>query len=84
MHWSNGAIKMTFEQHAQRIRQLELQLEKADFGLGMPRDYPRVLELRVQLETARKDFNRAIIDSVNASMEAEADRMASDGAEDYR
>jgi hypothetical protein len=46
---------MTPEQHAQRIRQIELQLYIADFGLGMPRDYERVLSLRVQLENAKKE-----------------------------
>lgn len=45
---------MTSEQHAQRIRQLELQLHIADYGMGMPRDYERVLQLRVMLEEARK------------------------------
>jgi hypothetical protein len=49
---------MTPEQHAQRIRQLELKLEIADFGMGMPRDYERVLQLRAQLEAARKEFDR--------------------------
>jgi hypothetical protein len=40
---------MTPEQHAQRIRQIAFMLEKADYGLGMPRDYQRVLELRTML-----------------------------------
>ena len=39
---------MTPEQHAQRIRQIAFKLEKADYGMGMPRDYQRVLELRVR------------------------------------
>jgi hypothetical protein len=34
---------MTPEQHAQRIRQIAFMLEKADYGMGMPRDYERVL-----------------------------------------
>jgi hypothetical protein len=55
------------EQAAQRIAQLELQLEIADYGMGMPRDYQSVLALRVALEDARKDMNRAIIDSVEAA-----------------
>lgn len=41
-----AADKRIAEQHAQRIRQLEFMLEKADYGMGMPRDYQRVLELR--------------------------------------
>lgn len=50
---------MTPEQHAQRIRQLEFQLHKADYGMGMPRDYQRVLELRVMLEQAIKEAQAA-------------------------
>jgi hypothetical protein len=46
---------MTPEQHAQHIRQLEFKLYKADYGMGMPRDYQRVLELRTMLEAARKE-----------------------------
>ena len=49
---------MTPAEHAQRIRQLELQLHIADYGMGMPRDYQRVLELRAMLEQARKDDHR--------------------------
>jgi hypothetical protein len=44
---------MTPEQHAQRVRQLELKLEIADYGLGMPRDYERVLSLKAQLADAK-------------------------------
>ena len=46
---------MTPAEHAQRIRQIELQLEIADYGMGMPRDYQRILFLRQLLEQARKD-----------------------------
>ena len=46
---------MTPEQAWTRVRQIAFELEKADYGLGMPRDYSRVLELRVLLEQARKD-----------------------------
>lgn len=46
-------------EHAQRIRQLELELEKADFGLALPRDAERVRELRAQLEQARKEAANA-------------------------
>jgi hypothetical protein len=46
---------VTSEQHAQRIRQIELQLYIADNGLGMPRDYQRILYLRDLLTQAQKD-----------------------------
>ena len=46
---------MTPAEHATRIRQIELQLTIADYGLGMPRDYQRILYLRGLLEQARKD-----------------------------
>jgi len=46
---------MTREQHIKRIRQIAFELEKADLGLGMPRDYQRVLELREALKAAMKD-----------------------------
>jgi hypothetical protein len=45
-----------YEQH---VRQLEFQLYKADYGMGMPRDYQRVLELRIMLEEARKAYAKA-------------------------
>jgi len=54
-------VTLTPSEHAQRIRQIELQLTIADYGMGMPRDYQRVLALRVALEDARKDMNRAIL-----------------------
>lgn len=50
---------MTPTDHAQRIRQLELQLHLADYGMGLPRDYQRVLELRVALKQARDDAEAA-------------------------
>ena len=56
---------MTPEQHAQRIRQLEFQLHKADYGMGMPRDYERVLALRVALEFARKEAEHIDSDGFN-------------------
>ena len=52
---------MTPEQAAQRVRQIAFQLEKADYGMGMPRDYERVLELRVALNEAIKDHANALI-----------------------
>jgi len=52
---------MTPEQHAQRIRQIAFLLEKADYGMGMPRDYQRVLELRTMLNDAIKDYANAMI-----------------------
>jgi len=57
---------MTPEQAAQRVRQLAFALHGADYGMGMPRDYERVLELRVALDQAIKDHANAIIDSVVA------------------
>jgi hypothetical protein len=58
---------MTPEQHAQRIRQLQLKLQIADYGMGMPRDPERVRELQTLLQQARD--------------EAELDQMNSDGSE---
>ena len=55
---------MTPKQH---FRALQLRLEIAEFGMGMPLDRERVKELREQVEQARKD--------------AELDTMTSDGAE---
>jgi hypothetical protein len=43
---------MTPAEHAQRIRQIAFKLEKADFGMGMPRDYKHVYALRVALVEA--------------------------------
>lgn len=51
---------MTPEQHAQRIRQIAFMLEKADYGMGMPRDYERVLELRTMLDQAIADYADAL------------------------
>jgi hypothetical protein len=45
---------MTPAEHAQRIRQLALELYKADYGMGMPRDAERVRELRAALREAMK------------------------------
>ena len=53
---------MTPEQHAQRVRQIAFALEKADYGMGMPRDYERVLELRTMLNDAIKDYANALIE----------------------
>jgi hypothetical protein len=46
---------MTPEQAWTRVRRIAFELERADYGMGMPRDYRRVLELRAALEQARKD-----------------------------
>jgi len=51
-----------WEQHTQRIRQIAFALEKADYGMGMPRDYERVLELRTMLNDAIKDYANALIE----------------------
>ena len=55
---------MTPKQH---FRALQIRLEIAEFGMGMPLDRERVKELREQVEQARKD--------------AELDTMTSDGVE---
>ena len=54
---------LTPDEHNQRIRQIAFMLEKADYGMGMPRDYQRVLELRVMLEQARKEAEAELMDS---------------------
>ena len=54
---------MTPDEHNQRIRQIAFMLEKADYGMGMPRDYERVLALRVMLKQARDDAEAALMDS---------------------
>jgi hypothetical protein len=43
---------MTRAEHAQRIRELAIELYKADYGMGMPRDYKHVYALRVALVEA--------------------------------
>jgi hypothetical protein len=43
---------MTPKQH---FRALQIRLEIAEFGMGMPLDRERVKELREQVEQARKD-----------------------------
>ena len=43
---------MTPKQH---FRRLQLRLEIAEYGMGMPLDRERVKELREQVEQARKD-----------------------------
>ena len=52
---------MTPEQAAHRVRQIAFMLEKADYGMGIPRDYRRVLELRTALNEAIKDHANAIL-----------------------
>ena len=43
---------MTPKQH---FRALQIRLEIAEYGMGMPLDRERVKELREQVEQARKD-----------------------------
>jgi hypothetical protein len=50
---------MTLEHHRQRIRQLELRLHIADYGMGMPRDFAAVLMLTAELANARKELAAA-------------------------
>ena len=45
---------MTPEQHRLRIQDIARMLEKADYGMGMPRDPQRVKELQQMLSDARK------------------------------
>ena len=54
---------MTPEQHVQRVRQVALQLERADFGMGMPRDYELVLRLRSHLDQVTTEALQAIHDA---------------------
>jgi hypothetical protein len=53
---------MTPKQH---FRRLQLRLEIAEFGMGMPLDRERVKELREQVEQARKDAERMDSDGFN-------------------
>ena len=46
---------MTPKQH---FRALQIRLEIAEYGMGMPLDRDRVKELREQVEQARKDAER--------------------------
>ena len=56
--------RMTPKQH---FRRLQLRLEIAEFGMGMPYDAERVRDLRAAVEQARKD--------------TELNTMTSDGVE---
>jgi hypothetical protein len=49
----------TLDHHRQRIRQLELRLHIADYGMGMPRDFATVLMLTAELANARKELAAA-------------------------
>ena len=62
---------MTPKQH---FRSLQIRLEIAEFGMGMPLDRERVKELRAQVGQARQDAAEALV-------EAELDRITSDGVE---
>lgn len=41
------------DRHAKLIRHLEFELEKADYGMGMPRDYEKVQHIKKLLAEAR-------------------------------
>jgi len=56
---------MTPKQH---FRRLQLRLEIAEFGMGMPLDRERVKELREQVEQARKDAEHMDSDGFNEQM----------------
>jgi len=53
---------MTPKQH---FRALQIRLEIAEFGMGMPLDRERVKELREQVEQARKDAEHMDSDGFN-------------------
>jgi len=50
---------MTRDEHQQRIRRLQFEIEKADHGLAMPYDYQRVLALRLLLIEAERQAELA-------------------------
>lgn len=52
---------MTPAEHAQRIREIAFKLEKADYGMGMPRDPTEVLRLTLMLAEARRQAALAAI-----------------------
>ena len=54
---------LTPQQHVARVRQVMLQLERADRGLGMPRDYQLVLRLRSHLEQVTNEAMTAICEA---------------------
>ena len=53
---------MTPKQH---FRALQIRLEIAEFGMGMPLDRERVKELREQVEQARKEAEHMDSDGFN-------------------
>ena len=53
---------MTPKQH---FRALQIRLEIAEFGMGMPLDRERVKELREQVEQARKEAELMDSDGFN-------------------
>jgi hypothetical protein len=55
---------MTFAEHAKRIRQIAFELEKADYGLALPRDYERVQHLRKALAEAQEEARLAYLASM--------------------
>jgi hypothetical protein len=67
-----------------RVRQIMFQLQRADFGMGMPRDYQLVLALRSHLEQAGGEAVAAIHDAfVHGQMTiAEAIQALEDIGED--
>jgi hypothetical protein len=67
-----------------RVRQIMFQLQRADFGMGMPRDYQLVLALRSHLEQVAQEAVVAIHDAfVHGQMTiAEAIQALEDIGED--
>lgn len=54
---------MTPQQHVTRCRQVAFQLERADYGMGMPRDYQLVCRLKVHFEQCAQEAVIAIHDA---------------------
>jgi len=55
---------MTPDQHAQRIRAIEWELYKADYGMALPRDAEKVAHLRKALEDAREAARVHILETL--------------------
>jgi len=91
----NIMTTLTPEEHVKRVRQVAFQLHRADYGMGMPRDYELVLLLRTLLKQVEGDAMTALYDAfVNGPMtfvdavqaledigEEEAERVVSEWAE---
>jgi len=62
-------MSMTPAEHVRRVRQVAFQLWRADYGMGMPRDYQLVCRLSAHFEQVTTDAMAAIHDAfVNGPM----------------